>query len=419
MLQARGSGWKAALPSRETAAGKLPREAVVPARLGVPRATTSSWLSDEIAGRLPLGATYPEPSRTMSKAECKKGLQGGQLFAVKSKYAMCTGTQFVQTWLQRGRPVGQSSFTLWVIDTVPGKNDRTVRMQYLFTDFDKVGSTRTSGLKVDTDVKVTTVPKVLPRKSGGHIPPAQSYDALKAKPNYIHTFLVEPGHGDGKDDVSFLMYEPFIKLTFPAPYTSPNTGSVRVGFLAARWDAAPYLFNRRGGGNPKKKGGAALPVVTWLPYSSKAGAPERAVAQHLKDAHTKPGATKPVNPSKSVPGFDLDRTLHRLQTDTRRVDANRRAAIAACIKYWGRDYATSLPGVTRECDEYPFASTYEGAAQSKYEPRAPKDNFSARPIPKADNGAGGSILKIFMDRNRILDGLSAGDNTDGYLISIS
>ncbi|WP_128819887.1 NucA/NucB deoxyribonuclease domain-containing protein [Streptomyces sp. S063] len=85
----------------------------------------------------------------------------------------------------------------------------------------------------------------------------------------------------------------------------------------------------------------------------------------------------------------------------------------------GADYATSVPGVSRECDEYPFASTYEGAAQSKYDQTKPKDNFSARPLPKADNGAGGSILKIFMDRNRILDGFSSGDDIDAYVISIS
>ncbi|MEU4173535.1 NucA/NucB deoxyribonuclease domain-containing protein [Streptomyces sp. NPDC026589] len=418
-LQAQGSGWKTGLPVRETAAGKLPHEAIAPARSGLPKASTPSFQSDEIAGRVPFAATYPEPPRTMTKDECKTGLQGGRLFAVKSRYAMCTGTQFIQTWMQRGRPVGQSSFTLWVINTVPKKNDRTIQIQYLFTDFAKSGTTRTSGLKVDTDGDVTTWPKQAARKYGGQVPPTLTFDALKAKPEYIHTMLVEPGQGTGTDDVVQMAYEPFVKLTFPSPYASPNTGRVSVGFLAGRWDTASYLFNKTGGGNPKKKGGAALPVVPTLPYSSKTGASERAVAQHLRDAHTKPGSTKPVNARKAVPGFDLKHTLHRLQNDGDRVKANRRAAIATCVTHWGADYATSVPGVSRECDEYPFASTYEGAAQSKYEPTKPKDNFSARPLPKADNGAGGSILKIFMDRNRILDGFSSGDDVDAYIVSIS
>ncbi|MFF9572230.1 hypothetical protein [Streptomyces sp. NPDC014685] len=141
-LRALGSGWKSGLPVRETAAGKLPREAIVPAGSRLPRASASSFLSDEMAGRMPFAATYPEPPRTMTKDDCKKGLQGGRLFAVKSRYAMCTGTQFVQTWMQRGRPVGQSSFTPWVIDTVPKKNDRTIQIRYLFTDFAKTGTIR-------------------------------------------------------------------------------------------------------------------------------------------------------------------------------------------------------------------------------------------------------------------------------------
>ncbi|MFI6731109.1 hypothetical protein NRF20_01840 [Streptomyces sp. R-74717] len=57
--------------------------------------------------------------------------------------------------------------------------------------------------------------------------------------------------------------------------------------------------------------------------------------------------------------------------------------------------------------------------QSKYDRTKPKDNFSARPLLKADNGAGGSILKIFMARNRILDGFSSGDDVDAYIVSIS
>ncbi|MFE6497303.1 hypothetical protein [Streptomyces sp. NPDC057748] len=96
-LQALGSDRKAGLPVRETAAGKLPCEAITPARSRLPKASTPSFLSDEMAGRVPFAATYPEPPRAMTKDECKKGLQGGQLFAVKSRYAMCTGTQFVQT----------------------------------------------------------------------------------------------------------------------------------------------------------------------------------------------------------------------------------------------------------------------------------------------------------------------------------
>ncbi|MFI2041402.1 hypothetical protein ACH470_43525, partial [Streptomyces bottropensis] len=45
--------------------------------------------------------------------------------------------------------------------------------------------------------------------------------------------------------------------------------------------------------------------------------------------------------------------------------------------------------------------------------KAPKKNFSARPIPKDDNGAGGRLMADFYRLNRIIDG-----SNDGFLIEI-
>lgn len=53
------------------------------------------------------------------------------------------------------------------------------------------------------------------------------------------------------------------------------------------------------------------------------------------------------------------------------------------------------------------------------EPSAPKDNFSALPIAKAQNKAGGTILALFYDKNRILHGRdSKGQEVDAYLMAI-
>ncbi|PJN11031.1 hypothetical protein CG723_08560 [Streptomyces sp. CB01635] len=55
-------------------------------------------------------------------------------------------------------------------------------------------------------------------------------------------------------------------------------------------------------------------------------------------------------------------------------------------------------------------------ALTKYDPqhKAPKNNFSARPIPKEDNGAGGRSIADFYRLNRIIDGPN-----DGYIIKVS
>ncbi|MCC9738478.1 hypothetical protein [Streptomyces sp. MNU89] len=407
------------------AQARIPREFVGPATVGEPVAQTPSSLSAEARGELsPLAATYPQPSRTMTQGECKQGLQGGKVFYLKSRFAMCAGTQFVQTWAKNGRPVGQSSFTLWVISTVPSRTDRTVHYRYLFTDFFKAGTTQTSGLKINTDADLKTWPSRTTKKQGGEVPPTKSFDALKANPEYLHTMLHEPGEGRGKDDVVTMAYQPFVTVTFPAPYLPPQTGRTRVGFLIAQWDKASYLFNKNGGGNPKKAGGAAFPVLVYLPYSAKAGASEQAVAQHLDDAHRRPATTKPENPDKIVPGFGTKQPLHRLHHNEQRRNANRSTAVATCTKYWGSDYATSDPAGPRECDEFPFASTYEGAAHSRYNTSMAKDNYSARPLRKSDNGAAGNILASFLNRNRIVDGYidekeDIDHEVDAYSVHIS
>lgn len=53
---------------------------------------------------------------------------------------------------------------------------------------------------------------------------------------------------------------------------------------------------------------------------------------------------------------------------------------------------------------------------TKYDPqhKAPKNNFSARPIPRADNGAGGRLMADFYRLNRIIDG-----SDDGFLVAVS
>jgi hypothetical protein len=120
-----------------------------------------------------------------------------------------------------------------------------------------------------------------------------------------------------------------------------------------------------------------------------------------------------VNNAKDLPGRTADRPLTRLCHDAQRRKGNRGQAIKTCEKYWGNNYASG----DKECDEFPFATTYQGAAQTleKYDPqhKAPKNNFSARPIPNDDNGAGGRLMADFYRLNRIIDGPD-----DGFLIKV-
>ncbi|MEU4674700.1 NucA/NucB deoxyribonuclease domain-containing protein [Amycolatopsis sp. NPDC023774] len=80
--------------------------------------------------------------------------------------------------------------------------------------------------------------------------------------------------------------------------------------------------------------------------------------------------------------------------------ANNNAARATCAAVWG-----PYDGNLLNCDEYPFASTQEGAGPGN-------GNYSARLIDAGDNQAAGRWLDSNYTLNRIIDG-------DPYYIAIT
>ncbi|SCF18887.1 Deoxyribonuclease NucA/NucB [Micromonospora carbonacea] len=123
-------------------------------------------------------------------------------------------------------------------------------------------------------------------------------------------------------------------------------------------------------------------------------------ARHIYDAQNNPERTFPSWVGKTVPGGSMQDPLTRL-TDQAKISENRDASIKVCKDVWGDNYAAG--GL--QCDEYPFASTYQGG---KYGPDSSGGllRFSARPIPGDDNNAGGGsrLGQKFYWENRILDG---------------
>ncbi|MFJ4868610.1 FG-GAP-like repeat-containing protein [Streptomyces sp. NPDC088757] len=112
-------------------------------------------------------------------------------------------------------------------------------------------------------------------------------------------------------------------------------------------------------------------------------------ARHIYDALRHPERTFPATYPKVIPGEK--EPLHRvLDQDT--VDKNRKAANDTCVDVWGPYDGTKL-----NCDEYPFASTYEGAAKGD-------KRYSARLIDADDNQKVGRELNSqFYTVNRVLD----------------
>ncbi|MFI9163249.1 NucA/NucB deoxyribonuclease domain-containing protein [Kitasatospora aureofaciens] len=115
----------------------------------------------------------------------------------------------------------------------------------------------------------------------------------------------------------------------------------------------------------------------------------RESARHISDAQNNPERTFPSFTAKTIPG--AKEPLHRL-VNREEQKKNREAAIKTCEDIWG-DYSKS--GL--ECDEYPFASTKEGANKGDR-------RYSARLIDGDDNGKGGNMIGEVYSVNRLLNG---------------
>ncbi|MFI9152619.1 hypothetical protein [Streptomyces sp. NPDC053367] len=359
---------------------------------------------------------YPDPPRSMSVAECKKKLEAGAAVYIKSRFTVCTGLKVTTIWLRSGNnPVGTSSFVLLVRGTAR-ENDRTIRYDYDVTDFTRINTTETSGLKIKLEGKLErTWPSAARAAQGGNLPVTRTFDQLQLMPSahFTHTVRYAPGQGTGSGaaDVVFGVYRPIVTSTLPPGWTGDNPAVGKLPMLAPRWDAGKYLSNPTGGGNPANKGGASFSYLATLVYSTKATAPERGVAAHIKTAYTRPQATYPPNGDKRIPGQKASDPLHRLFLDTQRRKDNRARALSNCRRYYGTGYSENN---TKDCDEFPFATTYEGCAQAEYDPYSEKKNFSVRPVIKKQNSDAGLLLAQFYKKNRIIDGMD-----DGFLVKIT
>lgn len=391
------------LPNEEATQAVLPRETLGQAKTYAPLATEYSARYQPpsrrpLTSRAPAAISLPEPPHTMTTQECVAGL-ATKTFYIKSRYAVCSGKQFDQVWLRNGSPVGTSHFDVLAIGTIP-QNSRTITVTYYFTDFTTAKENGAAWMGITTKGSVThSWPSTAAYTQGGvTMPFTRTWSQLLGADTYQHTLTVAAGQGSDtpKTDLIAAVYVANISLKAPPAWASePITGG-DLFMLPPRWDKAPYLPNAAAGA-------ASWAVLTPLQYSTAAGAPEREVALHIQKAFATPGMTQPPMARKDLPGKGPDPALTRLYWDTKRRDLNRNRSVYNCGKYFGEDYATSA-GYARECDEYPMASTYEGAGHSDYDPLAEPGNFSVLPVKKEDNGAGGILLAQFYDKNRVIDG---------------
>lgn len=217
--------------------------------------------------------------------------------------------------------------------------------------------------------------------------PNMTLDQWANNPDYDMFFTSPAGTGVAPDNVvnTFATY------------------SFEVGTLPVRPGLFPTNFttNMRfdSGRTMSPANGAALVDFTPTVSFSLSDSAVNQSALHIRDAQLNPSRTFPSWPNKTIPGrAGGSEPLHRL-VDKPLQDANRSASIAFCKETWGPNYAAG----GRQCDEYPFCTTYEGSATGSADNPGLPPRVSVRPIKGLDNCTSGSRLGAFYNAQRVID----------------
>ena len=134
-------------------------------------------------------------------------------------------------------------------------------------------------------------------------------------------------------------------------------------------------------------------------------------AAFIKDAQEDITRTKPGLIGKEVPGRFRETTLTYLYPgydvgNTK--NGSRNKVRRVCKAEWGAKYTKDANGNARQCDEYPFASTYQNAARVD---ESTKWSYAAKAIAGPHNEAGGRLLSSWYGREHMLDG-------DGFYVVV-
>ncbi|MFK4034628.1 DNRLRE domain-containing protein [Nonomuraea wenchangensis] len=207
---------------------------------------------------------------------------------------------------------------------------------------------------------------------------------------------------DGEHKIGSCTLTPALAHDLKGKRAAPGFRSFTV-----RCDTSPLIswHNKDSQGN--SVGGCV--VMDAIPAQSfaKSDKNEKGVAvnqiyDHIKRALTPGAFTNPapggvtfpdLRQAKAIPGGSPQSPLSRVKYSPQ-VDANRGFARKTCELEFG---AEELSPKDKECDEFPFASTEQGAAYAK-----PEHNFSVQVLSKEQNQGYGAVVTAWYSNNRML-----------------
>lgn len=278
------------------------------------------------------------------------------------------------------------------------------------TDFDidtRVDLIQNSGLEPGEDVGMQGASlgmqcRVIPQDPApcatvAGAPAAGSWYSLRNR-RFRYSFS-SGSYGSGVE--KFDTYTFFFRLNFrdQRGYQSAASTQLDSGTNIFRCDSAPYLVRQYSGSIGE---GCVFHTSNAVQTVSMSDRNNGVEAQHIYDAYFNPSRTKPTKSNKVVPGAlgraPLTRTLPT-GAGTRNA-RNHDAAVGVC-----RSVKKNYTDGGNSCDEFPYASTYQGAAVGD-------NNFSARAISSKQNSSAGGALSYFYATERICD------HVDNFFVTV-
>ncbi|MFI9722761.1 NucA/NucB deoxyribonuclease domain-containing protein [Streptomyces sp. NPDC052396] len=361
-------------------------------RESIPRLPATLHEHGEVTAQR-LGTTYTSTARDTSAlaagvdlAACRRLLPtSGE--RILNHYEYCRVTPFGYSVVSGGKVIGTVSWR----NTTAGdgtKGARIVRMTTGMDQFRRVGVTTDGLLSIGWSTSGYRGPDGSNKACDAIGSGPKLLSEWQAGGTDIHTLSSAKNDGYGRDHVARCAIRSTVTNT-------GGTGTVLDN--GVRFDSATYL-----GSNGAGIFDRVMPVMGQYSVTSTRNG---AVARHIKLAQTNPAATYPPAPAghtKSIPGsIASGKPLHRLVSNW---DAT---ADAAYKKNRSKVASTCAPlphKAGEECDEYPFASSWEGAGKGD-------GNFSVKYVDGTQNGNAGTDLNNWYVADRIL-------HKDAFYVSI-
>jgi hypothetical protein len=343
----------------------------------VPVVPTETQHDDVVAHQEGLISPVPTPSDA-SSPPCTD-FAGGDY--IVTRFLWCNVINVGYPVLQGGKVIGQVSWTQVTTGTAQN-GDRGVDLITQMINIVRTGTTTDGLLRVDW-------------RTSGYAGSDGSNPACRLGLAPGRPTLLSQWQAGGRDsayiysDQSDGYGRDYVSRCGIASYDT-DTGGTGGPFASGhmRSDSASYL---------PSSGGAVFDgkVPVFSDYSIFSSA-NGAVAQHIFDAQMDPSSTYPPKPGKDIPGSIVSgKPLTRLYpewdaTATAEYNLNRTVTQQACAAI-----APQPPDPSLQCDEYPFASTWEGAGFGD-------GNFSVRYVDATQNSSAGGTLSAWYSSDRIL-----------------